>query len=649
MKIRFKKVKNQIIRWIYGHKALLIALIVFTWCLGALFAGSKNLGDENSMVAEGVGSADDRLGTSAEGFSEGSLNEAVSNQTEAQAILSTESPQGDYVEKAILSEGNIMEDKSIYDDDDETSVVTMYLTVTSGNSDDHTDHTWTEVNTYSADYYEENNLDRYNVEGILQIGDENGPIEGEYGYGETVPNVAVQIRGQTTSKLLVKSYKIRIKEGRGSWRGQRTIALNKHEGDPSRFTNKMCYDLMKEIPQMISARTQFVHLYVKDMTQGGSGEYEDYGLFTQVEQMNKTYLKNHGLDSKGQLYKVNDFAWVMYDPLMKTTSDPDYDEKAFEEYIEIKGDDDHTKIQNVMQKINDYTIPIQDVVEEHFDVENIVYWMAFHILTANYDVGTRNLYLYSPLNSEKWYFISWDNDASFQITFNRLRNYSEGSSWQVGMTKYLQVRLIYRMMQEQEYIDALSAAVDDIKNNYLTYEKIDSMSRAYAAVTKPYAFSEPDIEISHATSDWFDQIVDERASEVDISYEYYKESLLKPWPFFVGIPEWVDDGRSLSISWDPSYDRNGEDITYSFLLASDWEFNDVIYKEEDIRIPEVTVDALPAGVYYIRVKALNESGYEQDEFDYTSIHGGYGKAYGCLQIRIDEEGNIYTDDVTIEI
>lgn len=44
-----------------------------------------------------------------------------------------------------------------------------------------------------------------------------------------------------------------------------------------RFRNKLAYDLMKDIPQMISARTQFVHLYVKDETEGGSGVFEDYG------------------------------------------------------------------------------------------------------------------------------------------------------------------------------------------------------------------------------------------------------------------------------------------------------------------------------------------------------------------------------------
>ena len=80
--------------------------------------------------------------------------------------------------------------------------------------------------------------------------------------------------------------------------------LNKHIGDVYRFKNKLAYDLMKDIPQMMSARTQFVHLYVKDTTEGGNGTFTDYGLYTQVEQINKTYLKTHGLDNKGIYIKL---------------------------------------------------------------------------------------------------------------------------------------------------------------------------------------------------------------------------------------------------------------------------------------------------------------------------------------------------------
>ena len=84
---------------------------------------------------------------------------------------------------------------SVYKDDDDCSVVTMYLTVSQGNGADNTNHTWTDLNAYSVYYYEEKGIDRYKVEGILQVGDENGPVQGQFGYGEFAPNCIVQIRG----------------------------------------------------------------------------------------------------------------------------------------------------------------------------------------------------------------------------------------------------------------------------------------------------------------------------------------------------------------------------------------------------------------------------------------------------------------------
>ena len=231
------------------------------------------------------------------------------------------------------------------------------------------------------------------TEAILQVGDENGPLQGEVGYGEIVPNATVKIRGQSSTERVQKNYKIELKEGKGEWRGQRTINLNKHGGEGLRYRNKLAYDLMKDIPQMMAARTQFVHLYVKDETAGGSGVFEDYGLYTQVEQMNKTYLKTHGLDNNGHMYKIEFFEFMRYEDAIKLATDPTYDVDRFEDYLEIKGDDDHSKLIAMLEDVNDYSIPIEETVEKWFDTENIFYWMGFHILMGNEDTQSRNYYL----------------------------------------------------------------------------------------------------------------------------------------------------------------------------------------------------------------------------------------------------------------
>lgn len=107
-------------------------------------------------------------------------------------------------------------------------------------------------------------------------------------------------------------------------------------GEGLRFRNKMAYDLIRKIDQMVGLRTQFVHLYVKDLTQNTNALFEDYGLYTQVEQLNKTALKAHGLDANGQLYKINFFEFERYEDSIKLATDPGYDRSMFEYYLEIK-------------------------------------------------------------------------------------------------------------------------------------------------------------------------------------------------------------------------------------------------------------------------------------------------------------------------
>ena len=274
-------------------------------------------------------------------------NESTDTEEQAATEASQEIKKADFRD---IDQVHLRDKDSLYENDDDTSVVTMYLTVSKGNSSENTDHTWEEINSYSVYDYEEMGVDRYQAAALLQIGNENGPTEGMVGYGENIPNATVQIRGQTSSRNAQKNYKIELKKNKGTWRGQRTINLNKHMTEGMRFRNKLAYDLLKGIPQLISLRTQFVHLYVKDTTDGSAdAEFEDYGLYTQVEQLNKTGLKNHGLDSNGQLYKINSFEFYRYEDVIKLQDDPSYDSAAFEKLLEIKGSTDHRKLIQMLE------------------------------------------------------------------------------------------------------------------------------------------------------------------------------------------------------------------------------------------------------------------------------------------------------------
>ena len=570
-----------------------------------------------------------------------STAEAVPEETEELRVP--------YARAASAEDVHLRDNPLLYEDAAPCSVITMYLTVSSGNEADGSDHTWEEINTYSAYDYVNMGVDRYKVEGLLQI-DETGDglSETSFGYQETKPNVTVQVRGQTSSRAQQKNYKIRIKKGSGSFREQRTLNLNKHKGDALRFTNKLAYDLLDTIPQLIGGRTQFVHLYVRDLTAGEpSDEYQDYGLYTMVEQVNRTFLKNHLLDENGQLYKVTFYEWDKYEAVMMDQDDPEFDRDAFERYLEIKGNEDHTKLQHVTADVKNYLKPITETVEEHFDAENICYWMAFNILIGNYDSSARNLFLYSPMNSERFYMIPWDLDDSFRRGFLDLTGHHEGESWEQGMHMFLGVSLVNRMMREEEYRNMLTDAVNDLYANYLTPAIVDARARQLSEVTKQFlfgAYAIPDLEGAPIRDETvYDGLVDKVGSQIKRNYQYYFDSLDNPWPFYVDVPEPNADEDTLVLSWGTAYDLNEEPVTYEFFLATDYDFENVIDHKEGLSVPAATTKLLPAGTYFLRVRATNASGHSTYCFDYYSTHKT-GKAYGCFCFVVQADGTVRTSE-----
>lgn len=534
----------------------------------------------------------------------------------------------------------VRDSETIYADDDDLSVVTMYLTVSQGNELDHTNHTWSDVNSHSVYYYDDLGIDRYAVEGMLQIGDETGPLPGEFGYGEFAPNATVSIRGKTSSRSPQKSYKVKLKKNEGSWRGQSNLPLNKHVYDSVRFRNKLSYDLMKGIPEMFSARTQFVHLYVKDQTEGDTknAKFVDHGLFTQVEQINKIYLRNHGLDENGQLYKANMFEFFRYEDVIKLSSDPTFDEKAFAGCIESKGSDDHSKLIAMLDELNNLAKPIEEIFPKYFDEDNYFTWLAFQLLTGNRDTTSQNFYLYSPQNGNKWYFISWDNDGAWRFGERQMLGKLNGYNFELGVSNYWGSVLHQRVLKNADYRKKLDDKINQLRA-YLTEERITQLVQGYSAITRKYLFAMPDMLYSPRTQPEFDQILNLIPKEIAYNYEMYQSSLRRPLPFFLGVPELMS-GKIL-YQWDSSYDFDNEKVTYTFELARDYKMQSLIHKEEGLEIPQLVLDPLPAGQYFYKVTAVNESGETQtameiypgeDDQDYHGVFCFYVQPDGTITV-----------------
>ncbi len=527
-----------------------------------------------------------------------------------------------------------LRDKALlYEKDD--GVVTMYLTVRQGNASEGTNHTWEEVNTYSAYDYSEWGVDRYKVDALLQVGTEDGIAPGSLGYGRTAPNATVQVRGQTSSRNAQKNYKIELKKNTGSWNGQTTIALNKHQSDGLRFRNKMGFDLLSGIDELLSLRTTFVHLYVNDLTDGTDEGFEDYGLYTQVEQLNKKALRAHGLDRNGQLYKVNFFEFYRYEDVIKLSSDPGYNKTDFEYYLEIKGDEDHSKLIAMLEDVNDNSISVDDLLAKHFDEENLVYWMAFNILTGNVDTQSRNCYLYSPKNEDTWYFLCWDNDASFMRQENLMFDRTEFGGWERGVSNYWGNILFQRCLKSERFRRELDEAINVLKD-YLSEDRLTSMVENYRKTTEPFVFAAPDVWNEPLTPEQYDEVAKGIPALVDYYYEQYLETLQYPLPFYIGVPELVNG--KMNYNWDVSYDFQQDDILYKATLAKDLDFTEVVATYEGYW-PSFSREPLEPGQYFLKVLAVDEEGNEMPAFDYY-VDSNSSKNYGIASFYVNLDGSI---------
>jgi len=77
---------------------------------------------------------------------------------------------------------------------------------------------------------------------------------------------------------------------------------------------------------------------------------------------------------------------------------------AFETRLEIKRGDDHTRLIEMINVLNDSTTPFESVMDRYFDAENVLTWVTVNALIHQVDAVTHNFYLHNPVDSDKFYF-----------------------------------------------------------------------------------------------------------------------------------------------------------------------------------------------------------------------------------------------------
>lgn len=498
------------------------------------------------------------------------------------------------------------ENKTIYSEDDPQSLVYFYVTVQRGDAGSNTDHTFAQVNSavrFAEDSHVDNDI---LARAVVQVGNADGPQPGMLGYDATESNATIRVRGNSSSVRPQKSYKLELDDEAGLWRGQSNIALNKHNFDATRLRNKLYFDLLRPVEDISSLRTQFVRLYIKDET-AGETTFTDYGLFTQAEVPTKKYLANHGLDSEGYLYKAISFNFEMSDGL-KNFDDPDFDQAAFDKILSCKGRQDNQKLIDLVNLIADRSVDINEIVGDYIDRDNYLTWLAYNILMGNNDTTVQNFYLYSPLNSQKWFFIPWDGDNCLHWQEDEVEGLTGNyGSWEHGVANYWGVLLHQRFLKNEANRAELAAKVDELHET-INRDTVNALAQQYDQVVRPYALAMPDFYYLGNTAAERDAILAGLGDQVELAYQQFYDSLHELMPFFLYQP--VQDGQTVLFRWEDAYDFDNQPITYRLRVAATPDFANPVVDVAGLTGTEypVPADQLPAGTWYFTVTAETQDG-----------------------------------------
>lgn len=443
-------------------------------------------------------------------------------------------------------------------------------------------------------------------------------------------NATIRVRGNSSRGASYKSYKVKLEEEAGTFLGQKNLNINKHAGDISKISTKLQTDLLAQMDDIASYRTYYMRLWIRDASlPEEEQEFVYYGLYTELEQPNKTYLETRGLSSNAVMYKASDFSFAP-DAALKNVDDPAYSEEEFETVLSIREGKDHKKLLEMLADVNDTTRDFGEIFETYFDEDNYLTWLAFNLLMGNEDIINHNYILYSPENALSWYFIPWDFDGA--LRFGEYRStYSQPDSLRGIQT--LNTGILHRRYFRLEgSIEKLDGKMQELLDTVITRERVNGLIDSYKPVLEKTMPLYPDIDLLDMSPAELIPYVDGMYDGILDNYEAFRRALEYPAPMFVSMPEKRSDG-SIRFAWDASYSYQGRPITYNVRVYEDPHMQNLVFEQTGIEQTEyISEHALSEGTYYLKVTVVDSEGNEQLSLEHVDGDGLF--VFGLLEFEI---------------
>jgi len=225
--------------------------------------------------------------------------------------------------------------------------------------------------------------------------------------GVTYDSVGVRYKGNSSYMQArhtpKKPFKFKFDKFRNNQRFYGITRLNFSNAakDPSFMREKLAYDILRT--WMVTPRAAFATLSIDGNL---------LGLYTQVEQVDKSFLARHFESNDYNLYKAGDNGATLE---YKGT-----DTAAYKRELDLKTNekaDDWSRLISMLDAVN--RTPAKDFVRTagiRLNLDNTVRMLAFNMTVSNFDsyLGSgRNFYLYDDESDGRFLFIPWDMNEAF--------------------------------------------------------------------------------------------------------------------------------------------------------------------------------------------------------------------------------------------
>jgi len=211
--------------------------------------------------------------------------------------------------------------------------------------------------------------------------------------GDTVSG-KLRIRGDSSRGYGKKSFKLKFDRNVKEFNDRSEINLNSAWTDKTYLREYASY-LTYEAFGVPAAHT--THIFVK--VNG-----KPFGLYMEIENVDDNFLKLHGFDDEGSLYKAyRDGACLTYkDNIEKLWRRKNNRKESYKDLIDL------------IRLIN--STPVKDFkkfLKKHFDYEEFITVLAINIVIQNGSTYYHNYFLYHDLwKTGKWILIPWDLDKT---------------------------------------------------------------------------------------------------------------------------------------------------------------------------------------------------------------------------------------------